>query len=482
MDIQGMYSLDDFIKIDSNNAYANFCVYVHELAHFQLEKNTLFGILTFLVKHISEEPNMGKLSGFVKVFCDASERTNECYAMCKELVYIKSQMPQYFTSYKYLQRQSVYYTKYQFKELEFLFQQSQDIFIIDNIIDRIFTLAMNISLPQYMNCGIWESQKNMLEFIISHDSYYPDRRIEKLLDALKKELNEKSINNVTDQDLIHRSQLPYNEWTTANVIKCLEILKEQLISNNFSVKLLDKNLENLVANNSSLEYNSKISEDFERKIHQAIIPDCLSRMYSCEPIKDNMVSCLEGSITVITIYDNKDDILLELTDTINGKKYSLILNKHLNLVDQLVDSSDIVFYFDDIEIVKTYWKSRFNKRFFVQLVNIYDDFIAKITDYVDNPYAFLYSLNHGVFFLFVKGNDNFIFFTCQNKINLDYIEEDFKSGKLKNVYFDTNTGIDGIFCTEPDDWKHFLHIVLYASEARHGDGTLHEFVQNIMLY
>lgn len=97
--LQGTYDFDDVVKIDCNNAYAQMNVYVHEMAHWGLAKNTLFGILNFLVKQISEEPGMKKLYGIVKVLRDASERTNECYAMCNELIFVESQRPDLYDSF-----------------------------------------------------------------------------------------------------------------------------------------------------------------------------------------------------------------------------------------------------------------------------------------------------------------------------------------------------------------------------------------------
>ncbi len=124
-----------------------------------------------------------------------------------------------------------------------------------------------------------------------------------------------------------------------------------------------------------------------------------------------------------------------------------------------------------VVIVKDYWKKVFNRRIFFQLKNRYSEFKDYIKSYIGNSlYIFLYRLNHGAFFIFVIGKDNDIFFTCQSMINIDHVREDILEGYYKRVAFDANC-VDGIFCRNPNEWRAFYNIVLYASEIKDGSGS-----------
>lgn len=482
--LQGTYDFDDVVKIDCNNAYAQMNVYVHEMAHWGLAKNTLFGILNFLVKQISEEPGMKKLYGIVKVLRDASERTNECYAMCNELIFVESQRPDLYDSFYDELKRGQYYSKYQFQELEFLMNIKMDISKKSNLVDRIFTLAMNIDVSKYIEAFCWSSDKHLLHFFLSNGiDCYPDFRLKKILQALKELIiSEKGV-DILDQDIVEHSNIIVDEWSTNNVISFLENLMEQFKQNSISIGLLERNIENLLRNEIQLGYNQRKGDDFERQFNEAIIPDCLTQKYISQALDNNMELIKQKNISVTTIYDYGEDILLELTDTLQGRVYSVVSNKECLTSNQWSNECGIIFYFDDIEIAKNYWKKVFKRRIFFQLKNRYSDFKNYIEPYcTGSKNIFLYRLNHGAFFIFVAGKDDDVFFTCQSMINLDYVQEDIVTGFYKRVDFRDSDCIDGVFCRSADEWRVFYNIILYASEIKHGKGSQQEFLDNIMLY
>lgn len=480
--IQGTYNFEDNIKIDCNNAYAHFNVYAHELAHWTLNKNTFFGILIFLVKNICEERRMQKLLGVVKVLCDSAERTNECFAICNELLFIESQRPFLYNDYYDELRKGVYYSKYQFEEIEFLVQSSSDIIEKNNLISRVFTLAMNIDISKHINEEYWSSNERLMEFFLSKDGmYYPDMRLKKILRALKELARDEDYYSITDQQIIEYSKIDVDEWTTDNITAFLERLKVQFENNNISTSLLEKNIDNIQENKIELGYNLPKDEEFERNIHLGILPDCLTQNYQYETFE--YFDEIKSDISVITVYDEEQMALLELTDTRNGKIYSSIIIKDRIKVLHRLNNYPIVFYFDDVEVVKNYWKTILNKRIYFQLKNTYTDFKKLIEPYCsEKRYAFLYHLNHGVFFLFVSGNDDDIFFTCQSMINVEYVQEDFENGFFERVEFEENDCIDGIFCKNVDEWKIYYNIILYASKSKKGVGVQKEFFNRIMIY
>jgi hypothetical protein len=482
--LQGTYGFDDVVKIDCNNAYAQINVYVHEMAHWGLAKNTLFGILNFLVKQISEEPGMKKLYRIVKVLHDASERTNECYAMCSELVFVESQRPDLYDSFYDELKTGQYYSKYQFQELDFLMNLKLEPSKKSNLIDRIFTLAMNIDVTKHIEASCWSSDMQLLQFFLAEGrECYPDFRLKRILQALRQMVVSGQCVDITDEEIITRSNIIVDEWTSNNMTAFLEKLTEQFRQNNISTSLLGRNIENLLKNEIQLGYNLKRGDDFERQFHEAILPDCLTQNYVFEALENDMALINEKTISVATIYDYGEDTLLELTDTLHGRMYSVSSNKEDVANNQWTGECAIVFYFDDVRIVKDYWKKVFNRRIFFQLKNRYSEFKNYIEPYTaDFNYIFLYRLNHGAFFIFVAGRGDDIFFTCQSMINLDYVREDIAAGYYKKVDFDDSDCVDGIFCRNPDEWRTFYNIVLYASEIKDGLGSRQEFLDNIMLY
>lgn len=179
-----------------------------------------------------------------------------------------------------------------------------------------------------------------------------------------------------------------------------------------------------------------------------------------------------------------ENIVLELTDTQQGKKYSIISNKECVAYNQWSNECGIIFCCDDINIAKSHWKKIFKRRLFFQLKNRYSEFKSYIQPYCTySKYIFLYRLNHGAFFIFVTGEeDDDVFFACQSMINLDYVHEDIEAGFYKRVYFRETDCMDDAFCRDVDEWRVFYNIILYASEIKHGKESRQEFLDNIMLY
>lgn len=482
--IKGTYDFDDIVKIDCNNAYGEINVYIHEIAHWGLAKNTLFGILSFLVKQISEEPGMKKLYKIGKVLHDASERTNECYAMCSELIFMESQRPDLYENFYNKLKREQYYSQYRFQELDFLMGLKMDISKKSNLVDRIFTLAMNIDVSKYADASCWSSDKNLLHFFLfDGKECYPDLRLEKILHSLKELVAYGKNVDILDEDIIARSNIIVDEWSTHNVLAFLENLTKQFRQNSISTGLLERNIENLLKNEIELGYNQKKGDDFERQFYEAIMPECLTQKYVFEALENNMELIKQKNISVATIYDYGEDTLLELTDTLQGRMYSVASNKECVSGGGWSDECGIVFYFDDINSAKNYWKKIFKRRFFYQLKNRYSEFKSYIEPYcTDSKYIFLYRLNHGAFFIFVMGKDDDVFFTCQSMINLDYVQEDIETGLYKRVEFDDTDCMDGVFCRNADEWRVFYNIILYASEIKYGMGSRQEFLDNIMLY
>lgn len=479
----GSYDFGDDVKIDCNN-YKRIEVYIHEMAHWGLTKNTLFGILNFLVKQISDEPKMEKLCGIAKVLRDASERTNECYAMCNELIFVESQRPELYDLFYEKSKQDQYYLRYQFEELEFLMNLKLEPSKKSNLIDRIFALVMNIDVTKHIDASCWESDKQMLHFLLSEcRECYPDLRLKRVLQTLKEMVVLGQCADVTDEEIIAKSNIIVDAWTTNNVISLLEKLTEQFKQNNISTSLLKKNIDNLLKNEIQLGYDLERENNSERQFNEAILPDCLTQNYVLDRLENNMTLINEKTISVATIYDYGEHTLLELTDTLHGRRYSVSSKKKDVANNQWSGECEIVFYFDDVRIVKDYWKRVLNRRIFFQLKNRYSEFKNYIAPYTaDSNYIFLYRLNHGVFFIFVAGTDDDIFFTCQSMINLDYVREDIAAGYYQKVDFDDSDCMDGIFCRTPDEWRTFYNIVLYASEVKCGSGSQQEFLNNLMLY
>ena len=56
-----------------------------------------------------------------------------------------------------------------------------------NLIDRIFTVAMNIDVSKHAEAPCWGSDKKLLQFFLSEGrACYPDFRLKRILQALKK--------------------------------------------------------------------------------------------------------------------------------------------------------------------------------------------------------------------------------------------------------------------------------------------------------
>ena len=469
--ILGQYDLSR-VSIDCNSSYSNFIVYAHELAHFSLTKNTLFGILHFLARQINESTPSARLGSIVGVMTDASERTQEVYGMYYELIHISSQYKRYFKSYYYNFKHEAYYTKYQFQDFEWIIGKNG----LNNdskLIDRMATIAMNVDITKYADSNPWESSRGLFRIISENKTcYMPDYRLKKLL-TLTHALGIPELHKMSDDEIARAADIQYLKFTTETVMELLTRLANQFDEIGYSSSLIHANINNIKTNQIKLGYYLPRGDDFSTTLKQTILPECLNHRFEEIPL---VALPRKGNhdIEVVTLYDYSPTCLCEFTDFKAKRKYSII--SKTNAVNEYLKDYRCItqFYFDDYQTVLQNWPSLAEKRLFFILKNPYYEFKTLIADYMSaKKYAFIYKLNDGVIFLFVPDSENNLFYTCQSMINIDSIITDFNNG-----FYSTP---DSLFWTENNQWRDYARILSNYSETDAINLTQEEFA-SMQLY
>ena len=496
----GQYDLSR-VTIDCNSSYANFTVYAHELAHYSLTKNTLFGITHFLSRQTDESTPNTNLSRIVSTLTDASERTQETYSMYYEILHVSSQYKRFFKSWLFSFKQGAYYTKYQFRDFEWC----MGIEGLNNdakLIDRLATIAMNVDITKSPDNNPWESSKVLFGVIIKNKScYMPDFRLEKLLLLINTTTITK-LHEMTDHEIAAAAGIEYLDFTTETVLGLLKRLCRQFEISGYSTGLVYANIENIETNQIELGYYLPKDANFSSMLKQTILPECLNQKFTLTPLT-TLPNKDVYEIDVITLYDEnklvemiqasedtealdpqgqeafirliedfhrhgKKVCLSEFTDIEKKRKYSVITDSAA-VSDYLHGYRNIIqFYFDDYKAVLQNWPLLSDRRVFFILKNPYYEFKNLIADYISaRRHAFIYKLNDGVFFLFVLDGSNNVFYTYQSMINLDVVIADFENGFFCSP--------DDVLLTEKDQWHGYAQIMSHISETNVINTTLEEF-------
>ena len=471
--LQGQYNLHNAF-IDCNSAYSDFAVFAHELAHYSLTKNTLFGILHFLIEQINEPVFSEKqnLSKIISIMTDASERTQEVYAMYYQLLHVSSQYGRFFKSYYFNFKQHLYYSMYQFSDFEWMFG---DCGLNNNtqLMDRICAIAMNVDITKCLEIVALSTQENLFHAISKNRSIYmPDFRLEKMTSLIHNN-GPASVSKMEDYEIANESGIEYNDFSTSTVLTMLKKLKLWLDNMGISSSLVQRNINNIEDNHIELKYNQIKDEDFVDKMKQTILPECLNYKYRQIELKSFPCKAIAGA-EIMTLFDSFPLCLCELTDI--RCSYNYILQADIKNVSQFIANYafPVQFYFDDYATVPNNWPDLIDRPIFFILKNPYYEYKNLISNYMHpQKYAFILQMNDGVFFLFSFGKENNKFNTCQSMININFVLSDFEK-----EFF---TYPDISFLTNYDEWQNYLRIISYFSGKNFLDMTKEDFIKRLII-
>lgn len=472
---KGLYDLNQTM-IDCNISYADFPVFAHELAHFSLTKNSLYGITHFLIKQISDTILFSELKSLIQVMKDASERTQETYSMCCTLLHVSSQYNKFFNSYYYHFKKGSYFLKYNFKDFEWILDK-KGINKYIGLAERIAAIAMNVDLTK-ADENPWKSGNALTNQIICGKSQFmPDYRLKCILSVIQKYGTE-MVDNWSDSEIASAAEIDFIEFTTNSVLSLLRNLKNQFNELEYPTGLIQDNINNILLNKIEIGYNLPKCDDFISKMQMTIIPECLNEIYTKIPL-ETFPHDTNNKIDMITLYDYGNECICEFADFKEIRKYALSTERRV-VMDYLKNYDGIVqFYFDDYDIAKSEWTLAYKKRLFFVLKNTYYDFKTLIKRCMSGErYAFLHKLNDGVFYLFVLDNEDNVLYTCQSMLIFDLVLRDFKEGFYKNPLYDSETASDGVFWRDEKSWMDYAKIIAYMSEIELQEDTLNSFILN----
>lgn len=178
---KGAYWGNFYIPIEYNqNSSSNYDVINHELAHALLSESTAHGFAyTELSALSSENYTNSRLMEVLKVLHDASERTEECFAILFPLLNLYENNKQLQVAYNEL-RQTEYYYRYQIKQFDNIVLSEVTINEKIELIKAILFAAMNTNILN-MECD-WLSSENVYQELKRNAILInPDRRLKVLL-------------------------------------------------------------------------------------------------------------------------------------------------------------------------------------------------------------------------------------------------------------------------------------------------------------
>lgn len=469
--ISGQYDLSR-VLIDCNSSYSDFAVFAHELAHYSLTKNTLFGILHFLLKQIGESIFHKNLNKTISIMTYASERTQEVYAMYHALLHISSQYSNFFNSYYFNFKKHPYYAIYRFSDLEWIIDDC-GLNINHKLMDRICAIVMNVDITKCMGVDTVVSHEKFYRAISENkSSYMPDYRLKKVI-SLIHNVGATSVNKMTDCEIATASGIEYCDFSTRTVLVMLKNLQSRLDKMGISSSLIQRNIINIEDNHIELGYYQVKDEDFVDKLKQTILPECLNHRFRQIQL-ESFPSNENAEVEIVTLYDYSPTCLCELTDI--NRNYNYALSSTIKNVSQFLKgyTGTIQFYFDDYVAVSNNWPDLIHRQIFFILKNPYYEFRDLISNYLHpRKLAFILQMNEGVFFLFSFGKEEEIFYTCQSMINIDFVFSDFERG-----FF---TYPDISFLTNCDNWRNYLRVMSYFAGKNFLAMTKDDFIKQLII-
>ena len=201
----GQYNFGDDIKLSYLNA-TNIHHRFHEIGHYTLAKNTLWGIMIkYLVVFEKYDSYIEEL---VSVMKDACEEVFESYSI---FIQYLSACEAQNKSEAHKVKNNLYYHVYNKDYFDVLESLPFEQIVSFPFHARLARLALGVKLDTIYN------PQELKKFLIDNPQMHPDKRFRELILSFKKLLNQKNYTEITDQEILSNCNLTSCEQRVNNL-------------------------------------------------------------------------------------------------------------------------------------------------------------------------------------------------------------------------------------------------------------------------
>ena len=389
------------VHIDINKNTDDFDVgatSLHEWCHQTLSSNSYVGLLDFLLMTVYSVCNDKKAKNTIKRLyervSESSIKVQESVAMFTELACLKTiNTNKYLELYGYYKKESNYYKAYNFKSIEFLLEgaeNSKEARKITKNLEYIALLAMNIDIFSLNPLD----GKFLVQMERDRHKYNANTRFFKVIEQIKKEkieLKSRSENDIqrifTDLGLeyIEFSWDKFKEWATDKLLTRLNLSSTEEYIHYINDDSLPMYLLSVSAYNSNSEKYTK---------------------HRCTTIDE-----IEGAF-------KKSQVLVIMNDENNSYVRNILVNYKEKEYFEFNTNKVAINWFKYIPIVFTdrnHYPDLVNMEPKIKNAKIFVDlaemsYLIEFINDVGVKEYYIYTLNEQFVVIFMKGDNNVIFF------------------------------------------------------------------------
>lgn len=219
---KGIYFGDYYVRAEYEDYIKNGdLTIIHELAHSYLTERTVHGFLYIGMSQIHMEnfPEFS-LSEVVEIIHDASERTEESYAILFTMIMQNDTFQDLVNEYSIFKTTESYH-RYHFPDCESILLSAVPKNVKIDFLNMIFSFAMNTEILK-VNLDWFDVKEIVTTFGSNPLSYIPDKRLCCLLDCVNNLLKNMHIDDITEEVLCRASGLKSNAFTVSESTMILE--------------------------------------------------------------------------------------------------------------------------------------------------------------------------------------------------------------------------------------------------------------------
>lgn len=429
----------------------NDSVRLHELAHQYLTKSTHWGMMIYQQAQLRRADKLYHRIQYHKeignLLMQAAENTFESHATMLQLLYVKG------NNSDELKRllDSPYCKMYNQEYFRLFLELDLPIMEAVHLCQRIPMLALATDLmdaePEY-----WKTRDNLFYLIRSNPTLYnPDVRFEHLVNTYIRLTKEKNVSFIEDVELVKESGLFVKTTEYDDPTQLIDVFSDLIKRVFINDHCIEEAFE--------LIHNTSVIGEMVEIINNAGALDIPLPLREYETIMIEKLEQWLNECPVLIMIPYEESVILEYHLTEFSKRYVCMCQWDALPILYAKFKKNIVLYQEDYDFMKKRFPYLHNKRVFYYFEGNYKYFYRDIQDRILNqPPVFLYKINEKTYCIFVKGNQNEIFFTSQNQGGIKLFVDDLINERFNYINLN-DSKMDEYFYVNDIDWAVYEDVI-----------------------
>jgi len=454
---KGDYTYGDYTRLavnENKSEYERF----HETTHLVLTKATIWGFTLYYISRIAGSDNR-LLLDILKILTDACEDVFESYATASTYFYAMLNDDQ---AEMVKIKNSMYHQVYNTEYFDLMESLSLEEIKKTSIHSRLPILALGTNIMEYSNVD------DVQTYLLLEKHKRPDYRFKLLVSSLKTLMEEKSIESISNDELLEYSGLSSVPQNSDDILKHAATLREYMLDkykNNENMRNRILSMQIVVGDD---DLGKRVLDDYD----QIALPLSETNEYTSEYPHQLLDWHLDLNVMLVVLDGVElgvDLIFIYMTEF--KKRYGFHLDN--SQTESLLScfKNEIIFFKEDFEKAQLF-KCLDDRRVFYCFSGKYSDFKIYLEGAVPKTRkAYLHQINISNYALFVKGSGNSIFFTPQLYTLIPRIHRDIESRYY--TYIDCKSSDkDGVFYMNDTDWVKYADVLMAISKTNDNGGRI----------